>query len=153
MGTETAAGHRARLRVRFSRNRLDGFHDYEVVELLLTYAIARKDVKPMAKALLRRFGSLPKLFEAERSELLEVDGIGENAASLLMLLRPLTKEYLDTRPEKREKISSSEEAVAVARKAAPAAGSLSTLYLNTKNEVLYVKEAAEGVLPDRFDPA
>ncbi len=144
MGTETAAGHRARLRERFLRNRLDGFHDYEVVELLLTYAIARKDVKTIAKSLLSRFGSLHKLFEAAREELLEVDGIGENGASLLLLLKPLTREYLRARPEKRHKVSTSEEAVAVVKEAAPATASLSTLYLNTKNEVLYVEEAAEA---------
>ena len=120
MATQTAAGHRGRLRERFVKNRLNGFHDYEVVELLLTYAIARRDVKPLAKALLRRFGSLHKLFEATREELMEVDGIGENAAALLSLLKPLTKEYLGTQPEKRQKVSSAEDAVAAALKTAPA---------------------------------
>jgi DNA repair protein RadC len=141
MATKTAAGHRGRLRERFSKNRLDGFHDYEVVELLLTYAIARRDVKPLAKALLRRFGTLHKLFEATRSELMEVDGVGENAATLLTLLKPLTKEYLGARIDTRQKITSAEDAVAAAKNVAPAIGSLSTLYLNTKNEVLYVEEA------------
>ncbi|MBE9528419.1 MAG: RadC family protein [Proteobacteria bacterium] len=142
MATGTAAGHRGRLRERFSKNRLNGFHDYEVVELLLTYAIARRDVKPLAKSLLSRFGTLCKLFEATRGELMEVDGVGENAATLLTLLKPLTKEYLGARPEMRQKVSSAEDAVAAAKNIAPATGSVSTLYLNTKNEVLYVEEAA-----------
>ena len=146
---ETATGHRHRLRERFSKNRLDGFHDYEVIELLLTYAIARRDVKPVAKALLRRFGSLNKVFEATRAELAEVDGIGENAATLLTLLKPVTGEYISTRPEKRARISSSKEAVVIARKNATVPGALSTLYLNTKNEVLFVEEEPEPFGADR----
>ncbi len=144
MKTETAAGHRKRLRQRFSKNRLNGFHDYEVVELLLTYAIPRRDVKPIAKSLLRRFGSLHKVFEATGKELSEVEGIGENAATLLTLLKPVTAEYMSARPEKRAKISSSNEAVIIARENATVSGALSTLYLNTKNEVLYVEEATEA---------
>jgi len=48
-------GHRDRLRQRFSKSGFDGFHDYEILELLLTYAIPRKDTKPIAKALISRF--------------------------------------------------------------------------------------------------
>ena len=54
----TSGGHRQRLLSRFARNGLTGFQDYEAVELLLTYAIPRKDVKPLAKLLLERFHSV-----------------------------------------------------------------------------------------------
>lgn len=53
------AGHRDRLRERFAQNGFDGFHDYEIIELLLTYAIPRVDVKPIAKQLLKVFGHWP----------------------------------------------------------------------------------------------
>ena len=57
-------GHRRRLRERFLRAGLDGLQDYEAIELLLTYAIPRRDVKPLAKELLETYGSLEKLLDA-----------------------------------------------------------------------------------------
>ena len=54
-------GHRQRLRDRFNGSGLGAFEDHEVLELLLTYAILRKDVKPIARALLDRFGSLSNI--------------------------------------------------------------------------------------------
>ena len=69
-------GHRQRLRERFLNAGLDGFQDYEVIELLLTLATPRKDCKDMAKAALARFKSLQGVMEASSHELCEVDGIG-----------------------------------------------------------------------------
>ena len=63
------AGHRKRLRERFLKSGLEGFHDYETVELLLTYAIPRRDVKPLAKKLITRFGGLKGIFDAASTEL------------------------------------------------------------------------------------
>lgn len=62
-------GHRERLRQRFIKNGLDGFADYEVVELLLTLAIPRRDVKEHAKALIARFGNLRGILDAPLEEL------------------------------------------------------------------------------------
>jgi len=58
--------HRKRLKKKFSESGVSSFHDYEVLELLLSYAIHRKDVKPLAKELLREFGSLKGLMDAEK---------------------------------------------------------------------------------------
>ncbi|KON47659.1 RadC family protein [Mariprofundus ferrooxydans] len=87
-------GHRQRLRQRFSQRGFDGFHDYEVLELLLTYAIARTDVKPLAKSLLTRFGTLAGVFDAPLAELKEVHGIGEGGALFLTLIRQVEVRYL-----------------------------------------------------------
>ena len=57
-------GHRGRLREKFLASGLDGFHDYEVIELLLTLATPRKDCKEQAKAALRRFKTLQGVIEA-----------------------------------------------------------------------------------------
>ena len=70
------AGHRGRLREKFLASGLDGFHDYEVIELLLTLGMPRKDCKTPAKAALKRFKTLQGVFEATPRELCEVDGIG-----------------------------------------------------------------------------
>jgi len=91
---ETAKGHRERLRERFARHGLTGFHDYEVLELLLTYAIPRVDVKPLGKALLKEFGTLAGVFDATVQERTQVAGIGEKAAVFLSLIRNVEIRYL-----------------------------------------------------------
>ncbi len=88
-------GHRQRLRQRFARHGLRGFQDYEVLELLLTYVIPRKDVKPQAKALLERFGSLAGVFDAPVEEVKTIDGLGDAAAIFLRLLRDINWRYLE----------------------------------------------------------
>ncbi len=92
--TTLAAGHRERLRERFSRNGFEGFHDYEVLELLLTYAIPRIDVKPIAKRLLKVFGTLAGVFDAPVAELRQIDGLGEKGAVFLTLVRQVEVRYL-----------------------------------------------------------
>jgi DNA repair protein RadC len=87
-------GHRERLRQRFAASGFDGFHDYEVLELLLTYAIPRADVKPIAKRLLKVFGTLAGVFDAPIAELVQVEGVGEKAAGFLSLVRNVEMRYL-----------------------------------------------------------
>lgn len=87
-------GHRKRLRQRFLRSGLAGFADHEVVELLLTLAIPRRDVKQPAKALLRHFGSLSGMMDATPAELQKIEGIGEAAAVALQVIREAAVLYL-----------------------------------------------------------
>lgn len=75
MKADQHTGHRARLRERFEKNGLGGFHDYEVLELLLTYIFRQGDVKPLAKELIRTFGSFPLVLDASIEELQEVKGL------------------------------------------------------------------------------
>lgn len=91
-----AAGHRARLRARLFEGGGDALLDHELIEYILGFAQRRGDTKPLAKALLREFGSLPKLFAAAPEELARVKGMGEtsiaalavvNAAALRLLAR------------------------------------------------------------------
>ena len=86
-------GHRERLRQRFLQAGLSGFAPHEALELLLTFAIARKDVKPLAYDLLRHFGNFNRVLEASAKDLLQVKGIGESAATLITLLLPLFRAY------------------------------------------------------------
>jgi len=92
--TGSVRGHRKRLRARFAMHGFDGFHDYEVIELLLTYAIPRSDVKPAAKRLLKTFGTLAGVFDAPVSELSQVRGIGEKTAVFLTLIKQAELRYL-----------------------------------------------------------
>lgn len=76
-------GHRQRLKERFVRSEGADMADYEAVELLLTYAIPRRDVKPLAKALIKEFGSFAGVISAPMDRLLEVSGIKDNSAVLI----------------------------------------------------------------------
>ncbi len=75
-GDDHRRGHRRRLREKFLSSGLAGFHDYEVIELLLTLATPRKDCKGPAKAALARFKTLPGVLEAPTEELCTIEGIG-----------------------------------------------------------------------------
>lgn len=86
-------GHRQRLRERMEQEGLMGFAPHEVLELLLTYAIPRGDVNPLAHALIRHFGSLSAVLDAGEAELIQVSGVGAKTASLLALMRPLFQRY------------------------------------------------------------
>jgi len=94
MVDESVKGHRERLRQRFFTSGLDGFHDYEVVELMLTYAIPRADVKPIAKRLMAQFETLAGVFDASSRELQQVHGMGDKSARYLGLIRQVNVRYL-----------------------------------------------------------
>ena len=87
-------GHRRRLRERFVKNGLDGFAEHEVIELLLTFAIPRSDVKQPAKRLLAQFGGLRAVLDAPLDELTAVRGVGPVAATGLHVVRAAATAYL-----------------------------------------------------------
>lgn len=87
------AGHRERLRERFRAAGLSAFSEHEILELLLTYAIPRQDVNPLAHALIDTFGSLSAVLDAQESELLRVKGMGRQAALLLNMMPQLMQAY------------------------------------------------------------
>ncbi len=80
------AGHRERLRTRFLKGGADAMPDYELLELTLFAALPRRDTKPLAKALLARFGSFAEVIAAPRARLLEIQGVGENVANHLKIV-------------------------------------------------------------------
>ncbi|HUO55159.1 MAG TPA: UPF0758 domain-containing protein, partial [Rhodoblastus sp.] len=80
------AGHRERLRERFLKGGADALHDYELLELVLFRAIPRRDVKPIAKMLLQRFGSFAEVIAAAPARLKEVDYVGEAVVTELKII-------------------------------------------------------------------
>jgi DNA repair protein RadC len=80
-------GHRDRLRQRFLRQGPDALPDYELLELLLTFAIPRSDVKPLAKQLIAKFGSFAEVIAADPERLMEVKGVKQNTAVALVAVR------------------------------------------------------------------
>lgn len=85
-------GHRANMRARFLAQGLEGFAPHEALELLLYYAIPRRDTNAIAHALMARYGSLLSVLSAPVEDLMRVEGIGENAAVLLHMILPLYRE-------------------------------------------------------------
>jgi DNA repair protein RadC len=77
---EDAAGHRERLRARFIAGGADPLPDYELLELVLFRSLPRRDVKPIAKRLIARFGSFAEVMGASTERLREIEGIGESTA-------------------------------------------------------------------------
>lgn len=80
-------GHRERLRRRFLLGGGRDMADYELLELLLTIAIPRRDVKPLAKEMIRKFGSLAEVINAPLEELMSIRGVKENTAAVLKIVR------------------------------------------------------------------
>lgn len=89
------AGHRERLRQEVLAN-LRGSPEYKLLEMLLTYVQPRVDTKPLAKELLRVFGNLRGVLDADSNELLAVKGMGQTSANFLALTREVWSRYLET---------------------------------------------------------
>jgi DNA repair protein RadC len=95
-------GHRDRLRTRFAEVGGDGLPDYELLELILFRSIPRRDVKPIAKEILKRFGTFAEALAAPPQRLMEIDGVGESVVSDLKLVqaaaRRVTRGAIAKRP-------------------------------------------------------
>jgi DNA repair protein RadC len=92
-------GHRQRLKQQFLKNGLDGFTDFQVLELLLFYCIPRVDTNPIAHRLIEHFGGLDQVLDAKPEELMQVEGIGEHAATFLTLITAAGRYYQIKRSE------------------------------------------------------
>jgi DNA repair protein RadC len=99
-------GHRDRLRERFLVGGADSLPDYELMELLLFAAIPRRDVKPLAKALIAKFGSFADVIAAPRERLLETEGIGEGVVTQLKIVEAAALRLSKTRLIGRPALSS-----------------------------------------------
>ncbi len=141
-------GHRRRIKNKFKHQGLEAFHDYEVIELLLTYCIARKDVKPAAKNLLKRFSSIRQVFDASLEELQQINEIGEHSALLIKLIRASCDYYLRAVITKRDVVSSPRALINyLSASMAPLRDEqFRVVYLNAKNELLHDEIVQEGTI-------
>lgn len=141
-------GHRDRLKARFERTGVAGLQDYEVLELVLFYALPRRDVKPLAKELLKRFGSLKGALDADREALLATPGIGPHAASLFRVIRETGSLYLRQKAEEREQISSTKELIdyCLSSMGGLKDEHFAVIYLNARNRIIAVETIQEGIV-------
>jgi DNA repair protein RadC len=94
------------LRARFVKGGADAMPDYELLELTLFAAVPRKDTKPLAKALMARFGSFAEVIAAPRARLMEVQGAGEAVATHLKIVEASARRMAQTKVIKRPALSS-----------------------------------------------
>ena len=121
-------GHRDRLKQSYLEHGLQSMHDINALELLLFYAIPRRDTNEIAHHLLDRFKTLDGVFAASVEELCEVDGIGENAAALITLIPEIMKKSRLSKSREIRQIRSSEDAGEF----------LMPYFMNEKDEVVYL---------------
>jgi DNA repair protein RadC len=141
-------GHRQRLRSRFLKGGAAGLQDYELLELLLTFAIPISDVKPLAKSLIAHFGSFTQVLDASPQDLMEVTGLKEYSATLINLVKACAEYYLKEEALKRKPIHSLDALVAYCR---TAMGGLKdeqfrVLFLNSQNEIIAEEIVQEGTV-------
>jgi DNA repair protein RadC len=132
------AGHRDRLRERFLKSGAEGFQDYELLEMILFSAIPRRDVKPLAKQLLKEFGSLSAIMGAGIADLKKVKGVSENSAVLLKTVHALTVKMLRGDIEKKPVLSSWQKLIdyCYVAMAHEKREHFRVLFLNRKNQLM-----------------
>ena len=104
-------GHRGRMTASYLKRGRDAYEDYQLLEMVLFYVIDRKDVKPIAKALLKDFGSLEKVFSASPDQLIQTKGVGPKTAALIKLFDDVSHRLIENRVENYTVIKSCDDAV------------------------------------------
>lgn len=99
-------GHRRRLKEKFMSNESESFSDYELLELLLFQSNARRDVKPLAKEMLKKFGDFNQLINTEKNKILSIDGATENSYLQFKILKELLNRIFYNKVKNRNVIGS-----------------------------------------------
>lgn len=141
-------GHRQRLREKLTHAGGDALHDYELLELYLFRSIPRRDVKPIAKALIHRFGDLGGVADAPVEHLMEVQGISEKTATELKLIKALSERLAREQVIGRSVITSWSALVNYCRTALQHATTeeFHVLFLDRKNRLLADETLGKGTI-------
>jgi len=142
------ADHRRRLRTRFAEVGAASLQDYELLELVLFRAIPRQDVKPLAHALLARFGDFAAVLAAPPGQLAELRGVGETVIQELKLVEAAAQRFARARVLRRDVISSWDALVAYCRTAMAHRDveHFRVLYLDNRNALIADEEQARGTV-------
>lgn len=143
-----AYGHRWKLREKFLKGGLNGFLDYEVIEMLLTLGTPRRDCKSQAKEAIKRFKTLRMVLEAEEEELQEIKGIGPHNIFGIKLVHEVSRRFLKERMMSRPVCHSPQEVFDylyhtlrdIKRE------KFKVLFLDAKNQIIEEKTFFEGTI-------
>ena len=147
-GLHKGHGHRQRLRDRFMTAGLDGFQDYEVIELLLTLGTPRKDCKDAAKAALAKFKTLQAVIEASPAHLCEVEGIGPKNLFGIKLIQAVAERYFHKKLIHKDPISNSKALFDYLYHSLRDKQKeyFKAIFLDSKNRVIATETLSEGTL-------
>ena len=151
MAENVHTGHREKMRDRFIRDKgFENFEDHQILELLLFYANARGDTNPVAHRLIDTFGSLKGVLEARPEQLMAVEGIGKQAATLISMVVPLTRVWHRCAMEVPDRIGNSREAenYCLSILAGERTERFYVVSLNAKCNVLGRRKISEGSLSE-----
>jgi DNA repair protein RadC len=141
-------GHRKRLRAKFLKSGLSAFHDYEIVELLLSLGTPRKDCKVPAKEAIKRFRTLRGVLEAPSEELQQIAGIGASSAFGIKLVQEVAREFLKARILEKPFYRSSQEVFDYLYHAMRdlKKETFKVIYLNSQNQIIDTVDLSEGTV-------
>jgi len=141
-------GHRQRLQQKFKASGIDALHEYEVLELLLTYVIRQQDVKPLAKALLKEFGSVKGILDTELAGLQTVSGIGERSAIMLKLVKDIAALYLKQKAKEKKQVTCTSELLDYCRTVMGGKRDeeFCVIYLDAQNQIIEFETIQRGVV-------
>lgn len=141
-------GHRARLRERFKTSGDSALADYELLELLLFRAIPRRDTKPLAKQLLKKFGSFAGVLNAPEAQLLEMKGVGEAVVTELKLVKAVALRLMQKELIKKEVINSWSDLVnyVSAAMAHERREQFRIIFLDKRNQIITDEIQSEGTI-------
>ena len=142
------AGHRERLRARFLAGGATAMPDYELLEMVLFAALPRRDTKPLAKALLKRFGSFAEVIAAPRDRLKEIPGAGDSVVSQLKIVEAAAARLAQTRVIGKHALSSWSALLdyCMAAMARAPAEEFRVLFLDRKNVLIADEVQARGTV-------
>jgi len=140
--------HRKRLRQKFLKSGIKGFHDYEIVELLLTLGTPRKDCKPQAKEAIQRFKTLRGVLQAPPEELQKIHGIGPSNIFGIKLIQEVPQEFLKEKVLDKSYCKSSKEVFDYLYFSMRDLSKerFKVMFLNVQNQVIEVEDLFEGTL-------
>ena len=146
--SDISPGHRKRLRDRFIKGGLASFHDYEIVELLLSLGTPRKDCKHQAKEAIKRFKTLRGVLEAPPEELQQIEGIGPHSAFGIKLVQEVARAFLKEKIMDKPIYKSAQEifdylyhSMRDLRKEV-----FKVIYLNSQNQIIETVDLFEGTV-------
>lgn len=141
-------GHRRRIKEKYRSNGIAGWLEYEVLELALTYAISRKDTKPIAKDLISRFRTINGVLDADRKDLETIPGISEHTSLLLKLLKDIAILYVGNRLHHRDLLSSPQAVYDYLRTSLKGASDekFKMLFLDSRSQLIAVETFETGTV-------
>ncbi len=145
-------GHRKRIKEKYINNGLTGWHEYEILEYALTFAIPRKDTKPLAKTLLNEFKTINGVLDAGSDNLKSIKGISEHTALFLSFLKDISVLYLKSGLYNKDLLSSPQavfDYLKASLKGLPDE-EIRVLFLNNKNCLIAVETLQKGIVNKSF---